>query len=35
MAAVDVDDLELDVDEVDGNIDINQTHNYTTGRLRQ
>ena len=35
VAAVDVDDLELDVDEVDGNIDINQTHNYTTGRLRQ
>jgi hypothetical protein len=25
----------LDVDEVDGNIDINLTRQYTTGRMRQ
>ena len=35
VVVTDVDDVNLDVDEVDGNIDINLTRQYTTGRMRQ
>ena len=35
VAFSDVDDVNLDVEEVDGNIDINLTRQYTTGRMRQ
>jgi hypothetical protein len=35
VAFSDVNDVNLDVEEVDGNIDINLTRQYTTGRMRQ